>query len=211
MINKNIRLLALLGAILGLSVLSGCVSNQANKKYESWNVDTSVSLLEPRVSMDNYMRSKSNYWSVLYLFGVYEVDKKFAGFDILYFIDFTRDYKMNYTTYENEKMSWFDGLIPSRSERLKRITLGEMCMNTESTIVMSPMYKMGSNDWLFWQKSDCKTTFYGGKIKGFKTRGQVYKDAFIPNSAEIDKPFLMKSSVQNGDGGFHFSAPITVK
>lgn len=198
MINKkSLKIMALACALFGSMFFGGCATDGANKKYDSWNVDTSTPLLEPKVSMDCYKKSKSNYWSFPYLFAVYEVDKKYAGFDILYYLDFTKRYRINYTAFENERTSWFGSLFPSRSERLKKMTLGDMCMKSDSSVVMSPLYKVESDNWILWQNVDCKTSFYGGKIRGFKVRGQIYKDAFIPETQEIKTPFIVSGSSVN--------------
>ena len=41
---------------------------------------------------------------------------------------------------------------------------------------------------------DCKATSYGGKLQGFKIKGQGYKDAIMPNRKNVDAPFLVKES-----------------
>ena len=194
-IKKVSKILASLAAVSLSIYLSGCASDGRNAKYTPWNMDTTTPVLEPEVAgVQTIMSKRANYQSFLYLFGVYEIDDKYAGFDILYFLNFTKDYKVNNVVYENEGSIFDFNFIPSRSKRLKKMVLGDMAMKSRSNVIMSPMYKLESEDCLLFQKADCKATSYGGKLQGFKIKGQGYKDAIMPNSKNVDAPFLVKES-----------------
>lgn len=194
-IKKMYKALCLLATVFLTAYLSGCASDGRNQKYVPWNMETSTPIVEPEISsVQTKMSKKSNYWSFLYLFGVYEVDEKYAGFDILYFLDFTKNYNINNVAYENEGSILDFDFIPSRSNRLKKLTLGEMAMKSRSDIIMSPMYKLESNDWFFFQSSDCKASCYGGRLHGFKVKGQGYKDALMPSDKPVNTPILVKGN-----------------
>ena len=192
-VKKMIKCVSLLAVAFLSAYISGCASDSRNEKYVPWNMETSTPIAEPDISdVKTQITKDSNYWSFLYLFGVYEIDNKYAGFDILYFIDFTKQYDINNVAYENDGSFW--DFIPSRSKRLKKMTLGEISMESNSDVILSPMYKVESNDYLFYQTSDCKTSCYSGELRGFKVRGQGYKDAYIPSGKDPETPFLVKPS-----------------
>ncbi len=109
------------------------------------------------------------------MFGVYEVDEKYAGFDILYFLDFTKNYNINNVAYENEGSILDFDFIPSRSNRLKKLTLGEMAMKSRSDIIMSPMYKLESNDWFFFQAPTARHRATAEDFMALRLKDKVIK------------------------------------
>ena len=174
-----------------MTMISGCTGNLigdldvGNIKYKPWNVATSKPVADPNISIQKTpINGKGSYWSFLYLFGVYEVDNEYAGFDILYFLDFTHRYKAENVAYENS--SFF--LPLSRSERLKRMTLNKMCVKSDYDVVLSPMYRLEHSDFpILWQESKLKTKAYASKLNGFTINGKIVNDTYIPASASVAK------------------------
>ncbi len=177
----------LIGIMLLLSLVA-CSTDTVNKKYAPWDVVSLVEL-EPELSnVNNVMKSNSSYWSFCYLFGVYEINNKFAGFDILYFLNFPKKrYTVNKVDFENEfssanstsllnsYFSFCKSYLPflsdfsfSRTERLKKMTLDKMCANSRFDVIMSPTYKTEGFDMFIWQDTKCNMKCFGGTLHGFK-------------------------------------------
>ena len=162
-------------------------------------METSTPIADPNISgIHQQVTSSASYWSVLYLFGVYEIDKEYAGFDILYFLNFAKSYKSENVAYENVDTSEFgflSRLIPSRADRLCRMALHKMCVKTNYDVMLTPTYRFESYDIpVLWQEGDVNVRAFASKISGFTVRGRKLHNAYFPNEDNGPKnSFLVKT------------------
>ena len=201
---KPLIVSCLTGLIMAL--LAGCAATQSNVKQNDWEIATASPVADPNIkTVSAPIEGRGSYWSVLYLFAVYEVDDEYKGFDILNIIDFTPTYKSDniiHEKYYDSKMDekeevklYLDMIVhfffKSRDKRLKNLVVNKMCVNSDYDVVLSPIYRLENHDIpILWQTGDMKVKAYAGKIDGFTVRGRAVGDAYFPNEENGPRTFF---------------------